>query len=44
VNWGLVITDMTDAIQDVIYDKASAEDAGKALYQKLQDRANSNQL
>ncbi|MBV8588179.1 MAG: sugar ABC transporter substrate-binding protein [Verrucomicrobia bacterium] len=44
VNWGLVITDITDAIQDVIYDKATPEDAGKALFQKMQDHANNNQL
>jgi len=44
VNWGLVITDITDAIQEVIYDKKSPDDAAKTLFQKMQDRANNNQL
>ncbi|MGA8660425.1 MAG: sugar ABC transporter substrate-binding protein [Chthoniobacterales bacterium] len=44
INWGLVINDMTEAIQKVIYKNQSPEDAGKGLYNTLDQRAKSNQL
>jgi multiple sugar transport system substrate-binding protein len=44
INWGLVINDITEALQKAIYKNATAEDAGKALYNTLEQRAKDNQL
>ena len=44
INWGLVINDITEALQKAIYKNATPEDAGKALYNTLQQRAKDNQL
>jgi multiple sugar transport system substrate-binding protein len=44
INWGYVINDITQAIQKVIYKNSSPDDAGKDLYNTLQQRANNNQL
>ena len=44
INWGLVINDITDALQKAIYKNATPEDAGKALYNTLEQRAKDNQL
>ena len=44
INWGLVINDITEALQKAIYKNATPEDAGKALYNALEQRAKDNQL
>jgi ABC-type glycerol-3-phosphate transport system substrate-binding protein len=44
INWGLVINDITEAIQKVIYKNQSPEEAGKGLYNTLDQRAKDNQL
>jgi multiple sugar transport system substrate-binding protein len=44
INWGLVINDITEALQKAIYKKATPEDAGKELYNTLEQRAKDNQL
>ena len=44
INWGYVINDITEAIQKVIYKNNSPEDAAKALYSTLEQRAKNNQL
>jgi ABC-type glycerol-3-phosphate transport system substrate-binding protein len=44
INWGYVVNDITEAIQKVIYKNSSPEEAGKALYSTLEQRANNNQL
>ena len=44
INWGLVINDITEAIQKVIYKNQSPEEAGKGLYNTLDQRAKGNQL
>jgi multiple sugar transport system substrate-binding protein len=44
INWGLVINDITEALQKAIYKNATPEDAGKALYNTLEQRAKDNQL
>jgi multiple sugar transport system substrate-binding protein len=44
INWGLVINDITEAMQKAIYKKQSPEDAGKELYNTLEERAKNNQL
>jgi ABC-type glycerol-3-phosphate transport system substrate-binding protein len=44
VNWGLVVNDLTEALQKVIYKKSSPEDTAKELYNTLEQRAKNNQL
>jgi ABC-type glycerol-3-phosphate transport system substrate-binding protein len=44
INWGLVINDITEAMQKAIYKNQSPEDAGKELYNTLAQRAKDNQL
>jgi multiple sugar transport system substrate-binding protein len=44
INWGYVINDITEAIQKVIYKNSTPDEAGKALYTTLQQRAQNNQL
>jgi ABC-type glycerol-3-phosphate transport system substrate-binding protein len=44
INWGLVINDITEAMQKAIYKNQSPEDAGKELYNTLEQRAKDNQL
>jgi ABC-type glycerol-3-phosphate transport system substrate-binding protein len=44
INWGLVINDITEALQKAIYKNATPEDTGKELYNTLEQRANSGQL
>jgi maltose-binding protein MalE len=44
INWGLVVNDITDAMQKVIYKTKSPEDAAKELYNALGQRAQNNQL
>jgi multiple sugar transport system substrate-binding protein len=44
INWGLVINDITDAMQKVIYKTKSPEDTAKELYNTLGQRAQNNQL
>jgi ABC-type glycerol-3-phosphate transport system substrate-binding protein len=44
INWGLVINDITEALQKAIYKNATPEDAGKALYDTFEQRAKDNQL
>ena len=44
INWGLIINDITEAMQKAIYKKQSPEEAGKELYNTLEQRAKDNQL
>lgn len=44
INWGLVVNDITDALQKVIYQNNTAEKTGQELYNTLQQRAQNNQL
>jgi multiple sugar transport system substrate-binding protein len=44
INWGLVINDITEAMQKAIYKNQTPEDAGKELYNTLDQRAKNNQL
>ena len=44
INWGLVINDITESLQKAIYKNATPEDAGKELYNTLEQRAKNNQL
>jgi multiple sugar transport system substrate-binding protein len=44
INWGLVINDITEALQKAIYKKTTPEEAGKELYNTLEQRAKDNQL
>jgi len=44
INWGLVINDITEALQKAIYKNATPQDAGKELYNTLEQRAQNNQL
>ena len=44
INWGYVINDITEAVQKVIYKNSSPDEAGKALYSTLEQRAKNNQL
>jgi multiple sugar transport system substrate-binding protein len=44
INWGLVINDITEELQKAIYKNATPEDAGKELYNTLEQRANGGQL
>src|ERR1700736_6376052 len=44
INWGLIINDITEALQKAIYKKATPEEAGQALYSTLEQRAKDNQL
>src|SRR3984885_3172395 len=44
INWGLVINDITEALQKAIYKNATPEEAGKSLYNTLEQRAKDNQL
>jgi multiple sugar transport system substrate-binding protein len=44
INWGLVVNDLTEALQKVIYKKSSPEDTAKELYNVLEQRAKNNQL
>ena len=44
INWGLVVNDLTEALQKVIYKKSSPEETAKELYNTLEQRAKNNQL
>ena len=44
INWGLVVNDITEALQKVIYQNNSADKTGQELFDKLQQRAQNNQL
>jgi ABC-type glycerol-3-phosphate transport system substrate-binding protein len=44
INWGLVVNDITESLQKVIYQNEPAEKTGQELFDKLQQRAQSNQL
>ncbi|HWY92474.1 MAG TPA: sugar ABC transporter substrate-binding protein [Chthoniobacterales bacterium] len=44
INWGLVVNDLTEALQKVIYKNSTAEDTAKELYNTLDQRAKNNQL
>ncbi|HKM59023.1 MAG TPA: hypothetical protein VJX28_09755 [Chthoniobacterales bacterium] len=44
INWGLVINDITEAVQKAIYKSAMPEDVGKQLYNTLEQRASGGQL
>jgi multiple sugar transport system substrate-binding protein len=44
VNWGLVVNDLTEALQKVIYKNSTPEEAANELYKKLEQRAANNQL
>jgi len=44
INWGLVINDITEALQKAIYKKQTPEDGGKELYNTLNQRAKGDQL
>ncbi|MBV9491574.1 MAG: extracellular solute-binding protein [Verrucomicrobia bacterium] len=44
INWGLVVNDITEALQKVIYKNKSPEDTAKELYDVLGQRAQNNQL
>jgi ABC-type glycerol-3-phosphate transport system substrate-binding protein len=44
INWGLVVNDLTEALQKVIYKNSTAEDTAKELYNPLDQRAKNNQL
>ena len=44
INWGLVVNDLTEALQKVIYKKSSPEETAKELYSALEQRAKNNQL
>src|SRR5262249_18824749 len=44
INWGLVVNDITEALQKVIYKNKSPEDAARELYNALGQRAQNNQL
>jgi len=44
INWGLVINDITESMQKVIYKNSSPEQAGKELYGTLEKRAKNNEL
>jgi ABC-type glycerol-3-phosphate transport system substrate-binding protein len=44
INWGLVVNDITEALQKAIYKNKSPDDTGKELYNTLEQRAKSNQL
>lgn len=44
INWGLVVNDITEALQKVIYQKNAADKTGQELYNTLQQRAQNNQL
>jgi len=44
INWGLVINDITESLQKAIYKNATPEEAGKELYNTLEQRAANNQL
>jgi ABC-type glycerol-3-phosphate transport system substrate-binding protein len=44
INWGLVINDITEAMQKAIYKNLTPEAAGKELYNTLEQRAKHNQL
>jgi hypothetical protein len=44
INWGLVVNDITEALQKAIYNNKSPEDTGKELYNALELRAKNNQL
>jgi ABC-type glycerol-3-phosphate transport system substrate-binding protein len=44
INWGLVVNDITEALQKVIYQNNPAEKTGQELFNTLQQRAQNNQL
>lgn len=44
VNWGFVSNDLTGAVQRVIYQEATPEEAAQELYDTLLQRAESGQL
>jgi multiple sugar transport system substrate-binding protein len=44
INWGLVVNDITEALQKVIYQNNPADKVGEELYNTLQQRAQDNQL
>jgi multiple sugar transport system substrate-binding protein len=44
INWGLVVNDITESLQKVIYQNESAEKTGQELFDKLQQRAQHDQL
>jgi len=44
INWGLVVNDITEALQKAIYKNATPEAVGKELYNTLEQRANGDQL
>jgi len=44
VNWGFVSNDLTDAVQRVIYQEATPEEAAQELYDTLLERAENGQL
>ena len=44
INWGLVVNDITEALQKVIYQKNAADKTGQELYNTLQQRAQNSQL
>jgi ABC-type glycerol-3-phosphate transport system substrate-binding protein len=44
INWGLVVNDITEALQKVIYQNNAADKTGQELYNTLQQRAQNNQL
>ncbi len=44
VNWGLVVNDITKALQKVIYDESTPEDTAKELYSALEQRVKNDQL
>jgi ABC-type glycerol-3-phosphate transport system substrate-binding protein len=44
INWGLVVNDITEALQKVIYQNNSADKTGQELFDNLQQRAQNNQL
>lgn len=44
INWGFVSADLTDAVQRVIYQEATPEEAAQELYEALSERVESGQL
>ncbi|MBV9392003.1 MAG: sugar ABC transporter substrate-binding protein [Verrucomicrobia bacterium] len=44
INWGLVINDITESLQKVIYKNQTPETTAKELYNTLEQRAKNNQL
>ncbi len=44
INWGLVVNDITEALQKAIYKNATPDAVGKELYNTLEQRASGGQL